>query len=587
MKKYIGVAALILLLMQFSGETCEFTRTKADTIVLAAEENLIIKSNSAQEFDSVYNASQLLLQNNIASFDVETASSGSDTKIDRLSSDRTSALDDKKLSQSNYRHDFLLDNFWSRYRSSIIFGSLIIAIGLLYVLFNQRARKKQFVLLKTSEAMLRNITNNINGGVLVLNPQKEFQISYINDGFLKLIGYTKEELYGIEAKDYYLFIHNGDRIELEKLIMPDIPSAERDNDFSIQLRIKAKDGMYVPVLVKGSLVRNGQGEKELFCVVLDVSRERAMMEELEFEQERHRVLLEKSDEILFEINYSEHTVKVSPKFKEKFGWSLPKMYWGNEEPNLVQVYEEDRQNFAKTLSEIAGGKNDGEFVARVCKRDGTPCWCKILYHAMRTGDEKVQLIGKITDIDAEMKEKEFLLQKAQVDALTGLYNKDAFRSHCVEYLEKFTDINNAVVFFDVDNFKEINDSLGHAVGDKALLDVSKKMHEVFSTSDILGRFGGDEFCVLVKDVSEQELIRILEELLKELRLEYSDGIQTTSVSVSIGAVCSSEYGNDFDKLLEFADKAQYFAKERGKDAFALYSNQIRLSGYEGRKITDH
>lgn len=587
MKKYIGVAALILLLMQFSGETCEFTRTKADTIVLAAEENLILKSNFAQESGSAYNASQLLLQNTIASFDRETESSGSNTKIDRLSSDRTSALDDKKLSKSNYRHDFLLDNFWSRYRSSIIFGSLIIAIGLLYVLFNQRALKKQYVLLKTSEAMLRNITNNINGGVLVLNPQKEFQVSYVNDGFLKLIGYTNEELYGIETKDYSLFIHDGDRIELEKLIMPDKPSAERDNDFSIQLRIKSKDGMYVPVLVKGSLVRNGQGEKELFCVVLDVSRERAMMEELEFEQERHKILLEKSDEILFEINYAERSVKVSPKFKEKFGWSLPSVYWGDEEPDLVQVYEEDRQNFAKTLSEIAGGKNDGEFVARVCRRDGTPCWCKILYHVMRTDDEKMQLIGKITDIDAEMKEKQLLMQKAQVDALTGLYNKDAFRSHCVEYLEKYPDINNAVIFFDVDNFKEINDSLGHAVGDKALLDVSNKMQKVFSTNDILGRFGGDEFCVLVKDVSEEALIRTLEELLKELRLEYSDGIQTTSVSVSIGAVCSDEYGNDFDKLLEFADKAQYFAKERGKDAFALYSDQIRLSGYEGRKIMDH
>ena len=587
MKKYIGVAALILLLLQFSGVTYEFTRTNADTIVLAAEKKLIIGSNFAQKSGSTFIPSQVLLQNGIALFDRETALNGSGIKIVKLASDSKSALDDKKLSKANYHHDFLLDNFWSRYRSHIIFGSIIIAIGLLYVIFNQRARKKQFVLLKASEAMLRNVTNNICGGVLVLNPQKEFQISYVNDGFLKLIGYTKEELYGIETKEYSLFIHNGDRIELEKLIMPDDPLVERSNDFSIQLRIKAKDGLYVPVLVKGSLVRNGQGGKELFCVVLDISRERAMLEELEFEQERHRILLEKSDEILFEINYAEQTVKVSPKFKEKFGWSLPRMYWGDEEPDMVQVYEEDRQNFAKTLNEIAGGKNDGEFMARVCKLDGTPCWCKILYHAMRTDDEKVQLIGKITDIDAEMKEKEFLMQKAQMDALTGLYNKDAFRSRCVEYLSKYQDINNAVVFFDVDNFKEINDSLGHAVGDKALLDVSKKMQGVFSNSDILGRFGGDEFCVLVKDVTKQELIKTLQELLKELRLEYSDGIQTTSVSVSIGAVCSTEFGNDFDKLLEFADKAQYFAKERGKDAFALYSNQIRLSGYEGRKIADH
>jgi len=537
--------------------------------------------------DRIYIATQVAPQDSIDNPNKTIETSGSAPKAVMLANDSTGTENSETVISANYRHDFLLDNFWNRYRNRIEIIALVIAICIVGVLFNQTARKRQFTLLKASEAMLRNVTNNINGGVLVLDPQNKFQVSYVNDGFLKLIGYSKEELNSIDAKDYYLFIHRDDRYELEKLIMPGSLSTEPENDFSTQLRIRGKAGMYVPVLVKGSLVRNVQGNKELFCVVMDVSRERAILEELEFEQELNKILMEKSDEIVFEINFEERTVKVSAQFKKKFGWSLPKKYWGDEELDLVQVFEEDRREFAKAIEEVFNGKGGGELVTRICKRDGTPCWCKILYHIMRSDNERIRLIGKITGIDAQMKEKQLLMEKAQLDALTGLYNKDAFRIHCVEYLSEYPDNNSAIVFFDVDNFKEINDSLGHAVGDKALLDVSRKMQLIFSNDGVLGRFGGDEFCALVKDVSEEELRKTLDGLLKELRLEYSDGCQTTSFSVSIGAVCSNEFGNDFDKLLEYADKAQYFAKEKGKDSYALYNNEIRLSGYEGRKPAIH
>lgn len=317
---------------------------------------------------------------------------------------------------------------------------------------------------------------------------------------------------------------------------------------------------------------------------MDISRERAMMDELEFDQERHKILLEKSDEILFEINYVEQTVKASQKFKEKFGWSLPEKYWGDKEPDLVNVYEPNRAEFAKALAEVYGGKIDGELITRICKKNGTPCWCKIIYHVMKIDEQNMRLIGKITDIDEEMKEKQALVKKAQMDALTGLYNKDAFKDQCVEYLKEYQYVNNAIVFFDVDNFKDLNDSLGHPIGDKALRDISQKMQLIFSIRDIMGRFGGDEFCVLVKNISEAELRTTLGSLLEELRLEYGSRFLKVSVSVSIGAVCTREFGNDFDKLLEYADKAQYYAKETGKDGYAIYNGELRLKGYEGRKF---
>ena len=579
MKKYIGFAAHILLFLLFSQVLCEFTVTSAQAISVAAKEN-IIYTTTVQETDVEETAVR-------GAYSEAVYTNGADSTIIRLSNDPEGAVSSTAQGSANYRHDFLLDNFWERYRNLIIIALVFLIIVTSYVIYNNRERKKQYRLLKISERMLRNITNNISGGVLVFNPHKEFQISYVNDGYLKLIDCSKDEIYGIEPKEYIDYIHPDDLGEFAKLIKPASVTGGQGKNSSVQIRIKRKDGTYVPTLAKGSIVINEQGNKELFCVIMDISRERALMDELEFDRERHKILLEKSDEILFEINYAEQTVKVSQKFKEKFGWSLPQKYWGDKEPDLVNVYEPDRAAFAKALTEIYGGKIDGELITRVCKKNGTPCWCKIIYHVMKIDEKNMRLIGKITDIDEEMKEKQALVKKAQIDSLTGLYNKDTFRDYCVEHLQEHQDMNNAIVFFDVDNFKDINDSLGHPMGDKALRDISQKMQLIFSIRDIMGRFGGDEFCVLVKNISEAELRTTLESLLEELRLEYGSRFLKVSVSVSIGAVCTQEFGNDFDKLLEYADKAQYYAKETGKDGYAIYNNELRLKGYEGRKFASH
>lgn len=583
MKRYIGTAVTIMLLLALAGAASHsFSSLSLTDETRTAVQNQILSAASGLEYISGTAASGAFTGNYAQTVTAQSGEKASNRLI-TLGEETLDASDDINGSPSKYRHDYLLDKFWLRYRNHLTAIFLVVLLISLHVLFDFRVRKRQYRQLKASEGMLRNVTNNINGGVLVLVPQRAFHISYVNDGFIKLTGYTIEEINAIREENYTSYIHPEDRENLSWDVFAEKPNEGEDADFSIQLRIMGRSGKYIPVLVKGSLVNNGQGENEMFCVVMDISREWTMMEELSFEQERHRILIEKSDEILFEVNFEDETIKISPKFKEKFGWSLPKKYWGDREPDLLFVYEEDRPKFLKALQEIECGKIDGEFIARIFKSDRTPCWCKILYHVMRTNGRKMQLIGKLTDIDGEMKEKQTLMKKAQVDALTGLYNKETFKTRCTDYLTNYPDRNSAIVFFDVDNFKDINDRLGHAVGDRALCEISRKMKNHFSGRDILGRFGGDEFCALIKDIRKEELASLLERLLDELRLTYCEGRRTVQVSVSVGAVCSSEYGTDFDKLLEYADKAQYFAKGKGKDAYALYCNDIKAKEYEGRR----
>ncbi len=576
MRKFVKVSALFLLLVQLSlffGAISSASALTPDT----AQYNL----TSDCGFTALPKV-ELYTNNGLYHRSAVYSGTAADDRIVSLSNDKDGTASGL-INPANYRHDFLLENFWERYSERIYLILFLLLVGILFWGYILRVKQKNYKRIAASENMLRNISSNINGGVLVLDPQKEYQISYINEGLLKLMGYTEDEFRSIYAKHYFYFIHPEDKQELKKLLTQQSLRSENGSNFSISLRVRSKEGNFIPALVKGSLVENKRKEKELFCMIVDISREQAIMEELRFEQECHKILLEKSDEILFEINYLDQTVKVSPQFKEKFGWSLPRKYWGDGEPNLTKIFEEDRWKFSQAFKDIKNGTIDGEFIARVCKKDGTTCWCKAIYHVMRVGGENKRLIGKLTDIDDEFKEKQLLITKAQVDALTGIYNKDAFKERCVEYLSKYHDVNSAVIFFDVDNFKDINDCLGHAVGDMVLQDISRRMMSLFSARNILGRFGGDEFCVFLKDVSQDELIRLLDRLLEDLRLEYGDGIQSVPVSVSVGAVNSSEFGNDFNKLLEYADRAQYYAKEKGKNGYCIYNNSLRLKGYKSRK----
>ncbi|MGI5985145.1 MAG: diguanylate cyclase [Clostridiales bacterium] len=458
---------------------------------------------------------------------------------------------------------------------------VLVILGILAA-YIARLRRKHRVSIKSNELRLHNITNNINGGVLVLLPQKGNRITFVNDGYLKMLQYSREEFNSTKESEYLSFVHPDDIEELHKLIKHRKKECGKSNSFSAQLRLKRKDGKYVPTIFNGSLIRNEQGEDELYCVVMDISREHSIMERLEFEQERYRTLLEKSDEILYEVNFEEQTISTSNKFKDKFGWTLPEKYWGAEIPDLLHIHEDDRDEFAEMLKKINEDIIDGECIVRVYKSDFTALWCKIFFHVMKKNGKRIWLIGKLTDIDGEMREKQALLHKAQTDAMTGLYNKESFKTLCKEFFASSPNANCALIFFDLDNFKDINDNLGHAMGDKALKNISERLQRIFSPGDILGRFGGDEFCVLVKSVYPGKLEPILNRMVGDLKGEYKNEYHTVSITASIGAVCSYEHGNDLEKLLEYADRALYCAKENGKDGYVLYYDGLCLNGYTGR-----
>ena len=144
-------------------------------------------------------------------------------------------------------------------------------------------------------------------------------------------------------------------------------------------------------------------------------------------------------------------------------------------------------------------------------------------------------------------------------------------------MKKNRNANAAVVFVDIDDFKNVNDTLGHTVGDDVICWFAKRILGTFRHSDVVARYGGDEFVVFVNSIDRQELAKRLEQLCEGFRFPYRNGDIECPVSGSIGAAMFPEDGSSYLELLDCADSALYEAKRRGKNQFVLYNPEMETA----------
>ena len=182
----------------------------------------------------------------------------------------------------------------------------------------------------------------------------------------------------------------------------------------------------------------------------------------------------------------------------------------------------------------------------------------------------INIVGKIRSNDR----KKELEDKADTDLLTGLNNKLATERKIKDYMAKNPDKQSMMFILDIDNFKKINDTMGHAFGDEVLRSLGIQIGSIFRASDIIGRVGGDEFMVFLKDIPNDETI------LKEAKKveTFFKGFQAGEyvkykATASIGAAIFPQEGSDFETLYKAADQGLYKAKKRGKNQLAFYKDR--------------
>ncbi|MDE2422443.1 MAG: EAL domain-containing protein [Gammaproteobacteria bacterium] len=222
----------------------------------------------------------------------------------------------------------------------------------------------------------------------------------------------------------------------------------------------------------------------------------------------------------------------------------------------------------------------GEF--QIPRRDGSTFWALASLAAMLDDEQNiVHVVGNIEDVSKQKESEEVINRLAFYDALTSLPNRRSFTESLPKLLDMAARSQKmaAVCYVDLDHFKEVNDTLGHAIGDSLLRTAAKRLQSALRTDDFVSRLGGDEFALIISnldDVNDAYIVarKIIERMTTPFKL---DGRELT-VTASIGIAFFPDHGTNADNLLKRADIALYHAKSTGRNNFQIFSEEQEGTG---------
>ena len=250
---------------------------------------------------------------------------------------------------------------------------------------------------------------------------------------------------------------------------------------------------------------------------------------------------------------------------------------------LDRVHPDDAPRLRAELEALLAGSSPRlESEHRLRHADGTWRWVLVRALALREGAARPsRLAGSMTDISARKRAEEELRRAAMHDALTGLVNRAYFLEsleRAVARVQRRPDRTIALLFLDLDRFKQINDSLGHLAGDRLLASIARRLQSCIRPGDVLARLGGDEFAVLLDDLKEAtDATRIAERMQEALHAPLKSEASEVVVTASIGIAFGGADLDGHEELLRDADLAMYRAKASGKARYEIFDTGSRAT----------
>lgn len=428
-------------------------------------------------------------------------------------------------------------------------------------------RKKWEAALEQSKERYKFLLNASPEAILV---QTNGIIRYVNDSGCSMFGYKEpSELFGRDILD---FIHpTSMEVALDRIKRSnkgDILQKE-----SIEQMMLRKDGSSFPV--EGTALGiDYEDEPSTLLLVRDISERRMFEEQLIRSEERYRLIADNMTDFVAILDKEGVIKYASPSSINVFGFS-PDSLEGNKMIEFVHTdFESDVVKMSQDLFTTKGSK---EMELRVKHKTRKWIWIetKGTYFIDEEHEESHLLIVAYS-IEKRKALQDKLKKMAFHDELTDLPNRRLFHETLKQTVldGKRHRRKHALLYMDIDKFKWVNDTLGHATGDELLKLFSQRVSACLRESDILSRHGGDEFTVLLSDIEDEKSAEICaERILKALQEDWIIEEHTFKTTSSIGIAIFPKDGVEADILMRHADQALYNAKQSGRNTYRLYTEK--------------
>lgn len=402
--------------------------------------------------------------------------------------------------------------------------------------------------LRLSEERYRELFENAND--MIYTHDLDGRLTSMNISGERVSGYSREELLGTH---------------IQKVLAPEYLEKTRESitrklrgeatSTFYEVEILSKNGIRIPIELSTRLIYENGVPIGVQGIARDVTERKAS-------EARYRLLFERNLAGVYRTGADGRIVECNDACARILGCERREELLGLD----TRTFYFDEQDRVAVLSQLESNKQLSNLELKLKRRDGTPVW--VLENV--TLLEEGMLEGTIIDITDRKHAIEQIEYQAYHDALTGLPNRALFRDRVTLALAhaRRAGVTSAVMFLDLDHFKHVNDTLGHTVGDRLLQAIAARLVNCVRAEDTVARMGGDEFTILLAELTERRAaIAVAEKVLEAVRQPVVIDEHEIFVTTSIGIGIFPDHGDDAESLLRNADAAMYFAKEMGRNNY--------------------